>query len=153
MHDLPSGPALLAAARAVLLDELMPLLPAARRFDALLIGNCLAIAEREATASTGPAEANTGELEVLYGAEGPSPVDGRDARRPRSSDAGTHELWRRFARDLRRGAFETSQPRDRRARALLWRLTIAKLRFSNPKFIYANGLAADGPVEPGGVGD
>jgi len=55
MHDLPTGSQLLALARTVLLEELMPLLPRERRCDALLIGKCLAIAMREAAA--GPVQA------------------------------------------------------------------------------------------------
>ena len=48
MHDLPDGPALLALARDVLLNDLMPLLPPERRLEALLVANCMAVAEREA---------------------------------------------------------------------------------------------------------
>ena len=48
MHDLPDGPALLALARELLLDELLPLLPPERQREALLVANCMAIAEREA---------------------------------------------------------------------------------------------------------
>jgi hypothetical protein len=127
MRDLPAGPELLAAARAVLLDDLMPLLPAERRFDALLIANCLAVAEREA-ANTGWLEASTGELAALYGLEC-------------LSSARAAELWRRFAGDLRAGAFEDAEREGRRARATLWRLTTAKLRLANPKFLSANGFA------------
>ena len=44
MGDLPGGAALLALARDVLLNELMPLLPQERRSDALLVAKCMAIA-------------------------------------------------------------------------------------------------------------
>ena len=50
-------------------------------------------------------------------------------------------LLRRFAGDLRNGAFETSGPRERAARAILWRMTIARLRVGNPDFLAANGFA------------
>jgi aminoglycoside phosphotransferase (APT) family kinase protein len=155
MCDLPSGPELLGLARAVLLDELLPLLPAERRFDALLVGNCLAIAEREGAAGNGPAVASAGDLEMLYGSDGvpPSSAAGRSRLHHRGAStapesegllagtAETHALWRRFARDLRIGAFESLQWNDSQARAILWRLTIAKLRLANPKFVDANGLA------------
>ena len=49
-------------------------------------------------------------------------------------------LPRRFGRDLRVGAFEVSEQRDRIARDILWRLTIAKLRQANPRFLAANGF-------------
>jgi hypothetical protein len=120
MRDSPSGPVLLALARNVLTTELLPLLPEERRPDALLVANCMAIAEREAEARAEAAPAIVREIETLCG------------QRP--------DVLRRFAHDLRIGAFENLQPRDRAARAILWRLTIAKLRQSNPKFLAANGF-------------
>ena len=125
MHDLPSSPALLALAREVLLSELVPLLPEERRVDALLIAKCMAIAEREAENGQSPEH----ELRLLYGAT----ID-------------TDGLLARFARELRIGAFENSPDRELCARAILWRLTIAKLRQSNPEFLAANGFD-----QPGGV--
>lgn len=47
MHSRPNGSELLAAARRTLLDELLPLLPAAKTYDALMIGNAMAMAARE----------------------------------------------------------------------------------------------------------
>jgi hypothetical protein len=127
MHDLPTGSQLLALARAVLLEELMPLLPSERRLDALLIGNCLAIAAREAAAGAGPMPAIDAELRSLYeAAAGCEPVAG--------------DLWRRFAGDLRVGFFANSPDCEARARAVLWRLSIAKLRLANPRFLAANGV-------------
>jgi hypothetical protein len=127
MHDLPTGLQLLALARAVLLEELMPLLPPERRFEALLVGNCLAIAAREAAAATAPARALDGALRSFYGERSPACSEGEA------------DLWRRFAGDLRRGAFANSPDREAQARALLWRLTVAKLRLANPRFLAANG--------------
>jgi Domain of unknown function (DUF6285) len=153
MRDLPEGAKLLSLARDVLLDELLPLLPAERRIDALLVANCLAIAEREAMLGAAPAAAR--EVAKLYRAESVSssaeagaapPADCHAAAKP-ESDAppallgDQSELWRRFARDLRNGAFEDSAERERQARAILWRLTLAKLRLANPKFLNANGIA------------
>jgi hypothetical protein len=51
-------------------------------------------------------------------------------------------LLRHFAADLRNGAFETSPSREKAARAILWRLTIGKLREGNPQFLAANGFTA-----------
>ena len=119
MCDLPSGPELLALAREVLLHELAPLLPEERRSDALLVARCMEIAQREA--ATG--ETQEHELPPFYGA-------GTD----------TDGLLRRFACELRIGAFENSPDRELCARAILWRLTIAKLRQSNPEFLAANGF-------------
>jgi hypothetical protein len=121
MHDLPTGSQLLASARAVLVDKLMPLLPPEHRLEALLVSNCLAIAAREAAAAAAPAQAVDGWLRRLYGKGEPDP-------------------WRRFAGDLRVGAFADAPDREAEARAVLWHLTIAKLRLANPRFLTANGF-------------
>jgi len=119
MSDLPSGVALLALARDVLTSELMPLLPEEHHPDALRVARCMAIAQREAETAETPEH----EFRDLYGA-------GTDTDQP----------LRRFARELRIGAFENSRDREVGARAILWRLTVAKLRRSNPEFLAANGF-------------
>ena len=124
MRDLPTGPGLLALARDVLLYELMPLLPQEAHLEARLVANSMAIAEREATSGAAPAQGILHELEELYGEGG----------------EGEHALLGRFARDIRAGAFEEGEPRERHAREILWRLTIAKLRNANPRFLSANGF-------------
>src|SRR5204863_2346851 len=121
VRDLLSGPALLALARDVLLKELMPLLPPAAHFEARLVANSMAIAEREAISGAAPAQGILRELEELYGEGG--------------EGEGEERLLRRFARDLRAGMFEDGKPRERRAREILWRLTIAKLLEANPRFL------------------
>lgn len=125
MRDLPTGPALLALARDVLLHELMPLLPPTAHLEARLVANSMAIAEREAISGAAPAQGILHELEEFYGEGG----------------EGEQGLMRRFARDLRAGAFEEGEPRERHAREILWRLTIAKLRSANPRFLNANGFS------------
>ena len=124
MRDLPTGPALLALARDVLLNELMPLLPPTAHLEARLVANSMAIAEREAISDAAPAQGILHELDELYGEGG----------------KGEQRLLRRFASDLRAGAFE-GEPRERDAREILWRLTIAKLRDANPRFLNANGFS------------
>ncbi|MGH8735124.1 MAG: hypothetical protein ACREVB_15680, partial [Burkholderiales bacterium] len=49
-------------------------------------------------------------------------------------------LLRRLAADLRIGAFEQCASRGNAARAILWRLTMLKLREGNPGFLAANGF-------------
>ena len=124
VRDLPTGPALLALAREVLLRDLMPLLPPEAHLEARLVANSMAIAEREGVAGEGPAQEILCELEKLYGEPG-------SARRG---------LLTRLARDLRGGVFEGFEAREREARNILWRLTIAKLRSANPRFLNSNGL-------------
>jgi hypothetical protein len=149
MHDLPTGSQLLVSARTVLLEELMPLLPPEHRFDAVLVANCLAIAAREAVAAPAPAQFIDAALRSLYGKCAPAPATRHDrvsvcdtaATEATARCEGGPDLWRRFAADLRVGAFADSPGRDAQARAVLWRLTIAKLRLANPRFLAANGFA------------
>lgn len=123
MRDLPPGPELLALARDVLLNDVLPLLPEQNRLEVRLVANSMAIAEREAVLGAGSVQPIIRELAMLYG-----PAQGQP------------ELLARFARDLRAGVFENFPARDRDARAILWRLTIFKLRQANPRFLAANGF-------------
>jgi hypothetical protein len=127
MPDLPTGQSLLALARDVLLNDLMPLLPEEARLDARLVANSMAIAEREAQTANDLRKTITRELRGLY-----------DTRGARGEEP--KELLRRFAHDLRVGTFLRSEPRERSAREILWQLTIAKLRRANPRFLAANGF-------------
>jgi hypothetical protein len=53
---------------------------------------------------------------------------------------GGSALLARLAADLRKGAFQTTPSRESAARAILWRLVLAKLREANPQFLAANGF-------------
>ncbi|HEY1797859.1 MAG TPA: DUF6285 domain-containing protein [Stellaceae bacterium] len=119
MRDLPTGLDLLALARRLLLDEILPLLPEERRPDLRLAATSMAIAAREAANGEAPLAEIGAMLEELYG----EPADPA-----------------RLAGDLRKGAFETSGSRETAARAILWRLTILKLREGNPQFLAAHGI-------------
>jgi hypothetical protein len=149
MDDPPSVPALLALARDVLVSELMPLLPKHRRDDARLVAECIAIAERAGEGGNEPTQLVFPELEMLYrhplthpALQAGSPLSRTAGEGAERSEAGEGEavLLRHFADDLRSGAFESSEPLYRAARAILWRLTIARLRRSNPNFLAANGF-------------
>ena len=122
---MPTGPALLALARYALLRDLLPLLPQEAHLEARLVANSMATAGREAVAGDEPAQEILRELEKLYG------------------EAASGNLWllARLARDLRSGVLESSEPREHHAREILWRLTIAKLRSANPRFLNANGFS------------
>jgi hypothetical protein len=119
MRDLPASRGLLALARELLMDELLPLLPPERTRDAHLVATAMAIASRELDSGTGWLREIERRLAEVYG------------------DVVT---LRRLAADLRNGALETSPSRAAAARAILWRLTIEKLREGNPQFLAANGL-------------
>jgi hypothetical protein len=130
MRDLPQSRDLLALARELLLDELLPLLPPERARDAHLIATTMAIAAREA-AGEGWQDEIEQELRRFY--EG-------DSSSLSALQGGEGDPLPRFAADLRNGAFETSPSRLAAARAILWRLTVEKLREGNPHFLAANGL-------------
>jgi aminoglycoside phosphotransferase (APT) family kinase protein len=124
LRDLPRSLDLLALARETLLDELAPLLPPERRRDAHLIATVMAIAAREPASEAWQAHLSH-ELAEFY-------VEAGEGLPPLA----------RFAADLRNGAFETSPSQQTAARAILWRLTIEKLREGNPHFLAANGFEA-----------
>lgn len=142
MRDLPTGPSLLSLARNMLLNDLMPLLPEDSRLDARLVANSMAIAEREAVVGEGSAQKILRELKAFYG-DAALTRPALQAGSPERSETreGEQEFLCHFAHDLRVGAFEGSETRERDAREILWRLTIAKLRQANPRFLAANGLS------------
>ena len=147
--DMPAGPGLLALARKVLTEDLLPLLPPECQLNARLVANCMAIAEREAAGNDTTFAALLGHLETLYRDEDLSRCAGPSlssqcgervgVRGEPENDAAA--LWRRFARDMRIGTFENSPERAAPARAILWRMTIARVRLANPRFLAANGFA------------
>ena len=122
MRDRPSGIELVALGRDWLLDELLPLVPAERRRELRLLATAMAIAGREAAAGDAPAKDILARLREFYG------------------HGELDDLLRRLAADLRGGAFETCDKRAEAARAILWRLTILKLREGNPLFLAENGF-------------
>jgi hypothetical protein len=144
MRDLPTGLDLMALARRLLLDEILPLLPEERRPDLRLAATSMAIAAREAANGDRPLREISDLLTEFYAemAPHPGPLPASGAReKGEDEDDDPANLLRRLAGDLRKGAFETSGSRERAARAILWRLTILKLREGNPQFLAAHGIA------------
>ena len=150
MRDLPTSRDLMELGRRLLLDDILPFLPEARQRDIHLVATSMAIAAREAANGDGPLREVLEQLRAFYDphpptadAAGPSlsRIAGEGARRAgEGAQAPTTALLRRFAADFRAGAFETSESRERAARAILWRLTILKLREGNPQFLAAHGI-------------
>jgi aminoglycoside phosphotransferase (APT) family kinase protein len=170
IRDLPSGAALLALGRDLLLGELLPVVPPERQRELRLVATAIAIAEREAIAGDAPARDILERLVEFYDdvkdgvQEAPTPtlprkqgrelaefapttlprLRGREGHAPQAWEgggcgSGLPELLQRFAGDLRRGAFEGCDMRGRAANAILWRLTVLKLREGNPQFLAENG--------------
>ena len=130
MRDKPTAAELLAIARETLLGELLPHSGDAQRYNALMVGAAMAIAAREAEAGDGALVAERDALAALYGEVGGAdePLDDALCR-----------LNRRFAADLRAGAFDAPGALQAAAWRLLREVTMAKLMECNPKYLKAEG--------------
>jgi hypothetical protein len=129
MRDRPDGATLLDFARAALLRDLAPLLPAERQHEAALIARAMATAAREAAAGDAPLRACQAALAELFG----------------EGDLDT--LLRQMAAAIRAGEYDAPSPRHAQVRRLLWAITVQKLRESNPDYLAASGL--DQPSQNG----
>lgn len=126
-EDGPDGPDLLGVARRRLVDELLPLLPADRRLDVLMIANAMGIAARESRSGESELRAALARLGALYGAsaEAASTGDARD---------GLSQLNRRLAADIRAGVFDAGPQRVALTNHLR-ATTRARLAITNPKIL------------------
>jgi hypothetical protein len=124
MAERPSGAELLAIARQVLRDRLLPRLPEDCRYDTLMVANAMAIAAREAEAGETPLRAELAGIAALYGETAADPA-GRQALTQAVAAAN-----RRLARDIRDGAFAG---REAALRRHLDRVVAGQLAVSNPK--------------------
>ena len=138
-RDLPNGLELAELGRRLLLDELLPLLPPERHREAHLVATAIAIA---APRSRLPGRSTIFSADWLSFMQLPN----QDRRRPSRRRAGesvrgpADRLLRRFAVDLRNGAFESCPSQECAARVILWRMMIARLREANPHFLAAHGF-------------
>jgi hypothetical protein len=126
MSERPNGAELLAVARQVLRDRLLPRLPAECRYDALMVANAIGIAAREAEAGDAPLRAELAGIAALYG-EPVARATNREALTD-AVDAGN----RRLARDIRAGAFDG---REGALRRHFRRVLADQLAVSNPKVL------------------
>ena len=123
IRDRPTTAELLAAARAKLVGELVPLLPEARRYEALLVASAMRIALAELAAGDDWQHQAARDLASLYD-ENPGAVDATALAR----------LYQRFAADIRAGAFDAPDARAAAARAILCTIADHKLTENNPKY-------------------
>ncbi len=114
MHEPPSGPELLEAARKTLLDELLPALPAEKRYPALMVANAIAIAARTARHDPAPADALAAEARGVTGTDEAEP-------------------WRALAAAIRAGRFDPGTDGHDRVHALLRAYAEARCAISSPK--------------------
>ncbi len=124
MRERPDGAELLAVAREVLLEELLPLLPGDRAYSARMIANAMGIAERQLRSGDGPQEGARKALSALLGREGALPA-----------------LMREFSVRIRQGQFDDSAE----ARELLWASTVQRARESAPKALSDEDRASSVP--------
>lgn len=108
LREPPDGPDLLATARDVLLNELLPVLPAGKALAARMVANAMAIAAREA-AQDGAWQA--------------------EARARMGGDP------RAFAAAIREGRFDPGTPRHAEVAILLDDMTRARCAVSAPRAI------------------
>ena len=126
MRDRPSAADLLAIAREVLRAKLLGEVPAALRFDALMIANAMANAEREAAAGEAPLLAERARLARHYGErQGTEPLQEALLR-----------LNRRLAADIRAGRLDGNAEIERHLLAT----AVDAVRESNPKYLAARGI-------------
>ena len=115
INDEPDARGLVAIALQTFRDSILPAVPAEHRFEALMIANALSIVERELATAPEPVLAaavggligETGDLETL-----------------------TPQL----CAAIDTGAFDTPE-RQAELRAVLWKLTEARLSVSNPRLL------------------
>ncbi|NMG45275.1 hypothetical protein GPA22_16290 [Aromatoleum toluvorans] len=117
MREQPKGEALLACARQLLREEVLPVLPAERKHALLMALNAMSIAERQLQNGDAPEAAELASLRNLLDDGKVALADGN----------------RRLARALREGAGDPGSPRRD---ALFAHLRVAgrqRLAESNPK--------------------
>ena len=122
MRDLPTGPQLQCLAREWEEKGIDGLPSRERTAVAAMIERCRSIAHREAAAGEAALAHIRADLAALYG-QGGDPA----------------AQFAQLAEEIRSGALDTAGARRNRAAALLWALTLQKLRESNPRFLAAHG--------------
>jgi hypothetical protein len=124
MNDRPDARDLLETARNTFMAEVLPALPEALRYTALMIANAMAIAQREIAAGDAPLRAEYQRLAEILSGIAAAP----DGDALRGAVAGYN---RRLANEIRAGRFDGEE----RAAMLkhLRRTTEEKLAVSNPK--------------------
>ena len=124
MRDKPDAADLLEIARATLVENLLPQLPAEHKYSALMVAVAMGIAQREARNGDTALDDEHEILRELLGAE-----DGTSLE----------DLNRRFAAELRSGAFDPPGSRHDTALRLLREGTLARLAECNPGYLEKDG--------------
>ena len=117
MRMKPDAHNLLATALAAFRADVLPFVPAEKRYTALMIANALGIAEREIAAS---AHLQPAALSGVY-----------DTMALTADEASE----RRFAADIEAGAFDAPGEKRKAAFAAVKALNAARLAITNPKLL------------------
>lgn len=125
MRDRPNADELLAEARRTLLEEVLPELAGERRYQALMIANAIAIAQREFAAALAD-DAPT--LAALLGLG-------------QESGIAAAALERRLAKAIRAGRFDAPAEGRPALRVWLQSEVEGRLRLSNPKALREADMA------------
>jgi hypothetical protein len=110
----PDARNLLATALAALREEVLPALPPEKRYEALMIANALAMAEREFRAP----QPDLSDAAALY---------------PDAGALTPEHLEARLAADIEAGAFDEAGPQRDAAFAAIKAINAARLGITNPK--------------------
>jgi hypothetical protein len=123
--EIPDAAALLGTARATLMSELLPAIPAEQRYTALMVANAMGIAAREI--SLGP-QARVREIERLR------PLAAQDVAPSAAADDDVHALRRAVCAAIRDGRFDDDAHASTLHDALL-AIAVDRLAVSDPKAV------------------
>jgi hypothetical protein len=112
MREQPDGQMLLAIARNILREQLLPLLPKEQHYQALMIANAMSIAERQLQYGDAPQQREQQALMALL-----------------QQDGDLLSLQRELVQRIRAGWLD-DQPQGKQ---LLWEMTEQRVRESAPK--------------------
>ena len=131
MLNPPPGQDLLAGARALLLDDLLPELPPEQERKIRMIADVMGIAERELRVSAQSASRELRLLAVLYDETFPPLLA------PAEVEGYLRRLNARLVRDIRAGAFD--RHKAGRLRRVLLDQALSRLRIASPTYLRASG--------------
>ena len=131
MLNPPPGHEILASARALLLDDLLPALPPEQARKLRMIADAMGIAERELHDSADDAVRELRLLAEFYGETPPALLA------PNEVAGHLCRLNTRLARDIRTGALD--HHKAGRLRRVLLEQVLSRLRIASPEYLRASG--------------
>lgn len=133
MQDRPDSAGLLEAALAVYRRELLPEIPPAKRYLALMVANAMGIVARDLATEEESLREECRRLQELVGISLP---EIQDCKTPRQE---AEALNRRLVAAIREGTYDAPSADREKLKAHLLATTREKLRASNPKCVTGEG--------------